>query len=369
MAAAFFVGGLARRPVRGTGRLASAAERIEERFFMRAEDRPHRSARRQFQPALEGLEIRELPSTFRVVGEIPGKHRPPTLSLNLIVASEPGRGSGSTGAKAAHAETSSAHARPPWVSESLLQSLVGQLYGPITTTTPIQVGSRTFPPGTYSVPQPTPREIQRETFWLEFVGHYSVGPPRFSNQSSTIHIFSNGRSVTSNQFLNGRAQILLFPPSNPAAMPTTDDPIAGQITGMFTAIPANALQSSSILFSQVTNLPGVSSNDPSALDHGLPSRIQFRIDPGGVSGGLYGTPAFSTTPATITNPATGQPLLAAGGSGGAVAFNQGAGMIEIKYLPTNHLRAGASQSGTVIVRVQGLINTTGVMNALYKPIN
>ena len=35
-------------------------------------------------------------------------------------------------------------------------------------------------------------------------------------------------------------------------------------------------------------------------------------------------------------------------------------MIDIKYIPTNHLRAGATQSGTVIVRVQGLINTTGV---------
>ena len=30
---------------------------------------------------------------------------------------------------------------------------------------------------------------------------------------------------------------------------------------------------------------------------------------------------------------------------------------------------GAAQSGTVVVRVQGLINTTGVTNPLYKGIN
>ena len=48
---------------------------------------------------------------------------------------------------------------------------------------------------------------------------------------------------------------------------------------------------------------------------------------------------------------------------------QGGGEIDIKYIPTDHLRAGASQSGTVIVRVQGLINTTGVTNPLYKGIN
>ena len=36
---------------------------------------------------------------------------------------------------------------PAWVNESFLQSLVGQLYGPVTTTTPITVGNQTFPAG------------------------------------------------------------------------------------------------------------------------------------------------------------------------------------------------------------------------------
>ena len=295
-----------------------------------------------------------------------GKHRPATPYLNLVVASEPNAVSSAGGANAIQTHSRSASAAPPWVNENFLQSLVGQLYGPLTTTTAITIGNQTFAPGTYSVPQPTQLEFQRETFWAQFVGHYSVGAPRFSNQAATIHIFSNGRSVMSNQFLNGRAQILLFPPADPTAQPTTNDPAAGQVAGLFTTFPANVLQSSDSLFAQVTNLPGVASNDPSALDHGLPSHLQFLIDPGGVSGGMYSTPAFMTTPATLTNTATGQALPAAGGSGGAVAFNQGAGMIDIKYIPTNHLRAGASQSGTVIVRVQGLINTSGVLNALLQ---
>ncbi len=325
--------------------------------------------RRRWLPSLERLEVRDVPSALAAHGGAATKHDASGPRLNVIVdKNEP---SGGAGRALASSTDGHAPSTPPWVNESYLQSLVGQLYGPITTTEPIQIGNNPAPspPGTYSVPQPTPRELKRETFWLEFVGHYSVGPPRFSNQASTIHIFSDGRSVTSNQFLNGRSQILLSPPANPTATPTTLDPVTGQVAGLFTTFPANALQSSSSLFTQVTNLPGVASNDPTALDHGLPSRLQFLIDPGGVSGGTYSTPAFTTTPATLTDPATGATVPLTGGSGGAVAFNTGAGMIDIKYIPTNHLRAGASQSGTVIVRVQGLINITGALNALYKGIN
>jgi hypothetical protein len=190
-----------------------------------------------------------------------------------------------------------------------------------------------------------------------------VGAPRFTDQSATIHIDSDGRNVTSNQSLNGRAQLLLFPPADPTASPTTLDPLAGKVAGLFSFFTANALQSGDSLFAEVTNLPNVASSDPSMLDHGLPSQLQFLIDPNGVSGGIYSTPAYTVTTAS------GQSSLITGGSGGAVAFNQGGGVVDIKYIPTNHLRAGASQSGTVIVRLQGLINTTGVTNPLYKGIN
>ena len=100
-----------------------------------------------------------------------------------------------------------------------------------------------------------------------------------------------------------------------------------------------------MLFAEVTNVPGVASNDPGALNHGLPSHLAFRIDPAGVSGGIYATPQFTTTPPTITNPTTGQALTLNGGSGGAVAFNQGAGIIDIKYRPDNHLRAARRSRG------------------------
>ena len=169
--------------------------------------------------------------------------------------------------------------------------------------------------------------------------------------------------MTSNQSLNGRAQILLFPPADPTATPTTLDPLAGQNAGLFSLFAANALQSGTVLFANITNLPNVASNDPSTLDNGLPSQLQFLIDPGGVSGGVYSTPAYTVT--TSSGPSSQLD----GGSGGAIAFNQGGGVIDIKYIPTNHLRAGASQSGTVIVRMQGLINTTGVTNPLYSGIN
>jgi hypothetical protein len=287
--------------------------------------------------------------------------------LNLIVANDPAPRHGGTPDQARR--TGSVEGAPAWVSKSLLQSLAAELYAPITTTTPINVGSQTFPAGTYSVPQPTADEIRRETFWAEFTGRYWVGPPRFANQSSTIHIYSDGRSVTSNQFLNGRGQVLIFPPSDPTATPTTEDPVAGKVTGLMSLFAANILQSGTVLFAQVSNAPGVASNDPAALDHGLPSHLEFRIDPGGVSGGLYGTPQFTTTPATITSAATGQAISLTGGSGGAVAYNQGAGIVDIQYKPDNRLRAVARQSGTVTVRIQGLNNLTGVLNPLYKGIN
>lgn len=251
---------------------------------------------------------------------------------------------------------------PPWVSQAILNQVAASLYAPITTTTSTTVGGVTYPPGTYSVPQPTPAEIRRETFWMEFVGHYYVGAPRFSDQSSTIHIFSNGRDVTSNQSLNARAQIVLLPPADPNATPTTNDPMAGQVAGLLSMFPANALQSGSSFFADITNLPGLPSSNPAMFNHGMPSHVQFTLDPNGITGGVYSVPLYTVATAA------GESSLIDHGSGGAVS-TQGAGVIDIKYLPTNHLKAGARQSGTVVVRVQGLLNLTGVTNPLYKGIN
>ncbi len=253
---------------------------------------------------------------------------------------------------------------PGWVKPAILQQVAASLYAPITTTTTTTVGNQSFPPGTYSVPQPTNAEIHRETFWMEFVGHYYVGAPRFSNQSATIHIYSNGRDVTSNQTSHARAQLILFPPANPSASPTTNDPMAGQVAGLLSLFPANALQSGSSLFAEVANRPNVPSNSPRFLNHGLPSQMKFILDPGGVTGGMYSVPAY-----TVYTPGVGESTPITAGNGGAVGFQQGSGVIDVKYIPTDHFRAGASPSGTAIVRVQGLMNLTGVANPLYAGIN
>jgi hypothetical protein len=250
---------------------------------------------------------------------------------------------------------------------AVISGLVKQLYAPVTTTFPVQIGDQVFPPGTYTVPQPTGSEVQRETVVARFVGRYYIGPPRFSNQSSTIRIYSNGIDTASNQFLHGRSQIVLFPPDDPTAQPTTNDPVAGQVTGLVSIFPQNSLQSSANIFMEVTNVPGLASNDPRTLDHGLPSHLAVTYDP--VSGGPYAGPQFTSTPAVQTNAATGSPFVLLGASGGAVATQSGTGLLDIKYIPAKGSKPGTSSSGKAIVTVQALIHTTGVTNALAKQIN
>jgi hypothetical protein len=313
------------------------------------------------------LEVRELLSATAVRPARASHVSAP--SLNLRVASETAAYAGASTVNLSQALAEKSTTTPAWVNESFLQSLVSQLYGPITTTSPITVGTQTFPAGTYAVPQPTAKEVRRETFWLQFQGTYTVGAPRFSNQSATIHIYSDGRSANSNTSLNGRAQLILFPPADPTATPTTLDPIAGQVTGLLSMFSANILQSGSVLFGDVTNVPRIASNDPTALDHGLPSHLEFMLDPNGVTGGVFAVPAYTTTPATVTDPATGQPLGSIGANGGAVANSTGGGLVDIKYSPTAGPHGAALQSGKVTVRVQGLLNTTGVLNPIYKGIN
>jgi hypothetical protein len=219
------------------------------------------------------------------------------------------------------------------------------------------------------VPQPTGSEIGRQGFTERFVGRYVVGPPRFSNQAAAIHIYSNGKDVTSNQFLHARSEILILPPADPTAQPTTNDPVAGQVTGLSTTYPANVLQTGNGLFLDLTNLPGVASNDPKTLDHGLPAHLSFRFD--ALSGGIYSAPEFATTPPVETDAVTGAPIFPLpGASGGAVSvFSTGTGVVDIKYVPDHRPQAGTSGSGKAIVTIQGLINNTGTLYSLAKQIN
>jgi hypothetical protein len=311
---------------------------------MRPLMRRESQSRRAYRPSLEAMETRDLPS-----------------AATPILARAHSRGS----AIAAGGANVSTDLKP--LDPGLIPVLVKSLYGPITTTAPIRIGNQVFPPGTYAVPQPTGTELLRESFVQRFTGRYVIGPPRFSNQSATIHIYSNGNNGPSNQFLHARSQIILFTPADPAAKPSTNDPVAGLVTGLVSTFSQNFLQSSSYQIFDVTNVRGVASNDPSALDHGLPAHLAITWDP--VSGGAYATPQFSTTPAVQTDATTGQPVPLMGGSGGAVAYFQGAGLLDIKYAPDAHPRADTRGSGTAVVTIQGLVNTTGATNAIAKQIN
>jgi hypothetical protein len=255
------------------------------------------------------------------------------------------------------------------VDPSLIPGFIQALYSPITTTKPIKVGNQVFPPGTYAVPQPTDSEVNRQQFTARFVGRYSIGPPRFSNQAETIHIFSHGKNVASNQFFHGRAQVILFPPADPTAVPTTNDPVAGKVVGLTTLLPSNTLQTGNSLFLDAINAPGVASNDPKALDHGLPSHLAVSFD--ALSGGIYSAPEFITTPPQVTDATTGAPIVPLpGASAGAVAvFATGTGILDIKYRPDLHPRAGTLGSGVAVVTVQALINNTGTLYSQAKPIN
>jgi hypothetical protein len=312
---------------------------------MRPLNRREGHSRRNCRPSLEGLETRDLLSVAA----------PQAQMLRL----------GAGGSLVLGNLTTSTPVKP--ADPAVIQELVNSLFKPVTTTVPIQIGNQVFAPGTYAVPQPTSNEVQRETFVERFVGRYVVGPSRFSNQASTIHIYSNGADAMSNQFLHSRSQIILFTPADPAAKPTTNDPVAGQVVGLVSAFPLSFLNSSSYLIMNVTNLPGVASNDPSALDHGMPAHLAITPDP--VSGGVYAGPQFTSTPAVQTNATTGQPFPLLPGTGGAVGFLGGTGVLDIHYVPDTHARAGTLGSGTAIVTIQALVNTTGATSAIAQQIN
>ena len=133
--------------------------------------------------------------------------------------------------------------------------------------------------------------------------------------------------------------------------------------------PSNVLQTGNALFLDLTNRPGVASNDPSSLDDGLPAHLAFTFD--ALSGGIYSAPEFQTTPAVQTNAVTGAPIFPLqGGSGGAVSvFSTGTGIVDIKYIPDPRPGPGTSGTGVAVVTMQGLINNTGTLYSLAKPIN
>jgi hypothetical protein len=203
-------------------------------------------------------------------------------------------------------------------SPAVIQQVVQLLYGP-SSPTPMT---------------PSKSTVHRQIFVARWEGQYTVGPPRFSDRASTIHIY--GVSGGSNQFLKGKFQIAIFPPSDPNATPTPGDPYANQVTGVASLVPQNVLQSGSQL---VLDLNSGSGTVAASAD--MPTQLSWTYD-FNASAGAYAAP---------------------------VGFLQGAGIADIKYIPDPRPLPGTMGSGKAIVTFQGLINASRLVSPVSKVIS
>jgi hypothetical protein len=182
---------------------------------------------------------------------------------------------------------------------------------------------------------PTAREVKRETFTARWVGTYFVGPPRFDDRISTIQFFS--KRGGSNGFLKGKLAMALFPPADPHATPTPGNPFANEVTGIVTMFPQNLLQTGSMFFLDAVGQPA-SASDPKAL----PTHLSWTLD------------AFAGAGAFVAP---------------AIDFFQGAGVLDIQYLPDRHPLAGSMGSGRMIVSIQGVMNYSQLFSDVSKAIS
>jgi hypothetical protein len=242
--------------------------------------RAPRHARPRHRPVVEGLETRALLST------------PTALSSQAPSRSFP--------------------------NPQVIQQSINLLYGP-TSPTPMT---------------PTPREIHRETFTARWIGGYTVGPPRYSDRASTIHVWS--KTGGSSQFRKGIFDMVLFPPADPNATPTPGNPYANQVTGEASLFPKSLLQTAGLLIFDLNGTPN-SGSDPLAL----PTHLNWVYD-FNQSGGQYAAP---------------------------VGFTQGAGTLDLQWMPNAHPRAGTMGSGRVVVTFQGLLNYNQINNDIAKVIS
>jgi hypothetical protein len=264
-----------------------------------------RSPRR---PLLESLESRELPSSSAATtAAAPADARP---SAALVAHPD------SFGQLAKRAPGT-------FLNPAVLRQVAAALYHP------------DVPPGT-----PTPAEIHRQTFTARWTGRYTIGPPRFQDRASTIHIY--GVSGGSNEFLKGKFQIALFPPADPTATPTPGNPYANQITGGAALFGQNYLQSGSMAFLDLNGTPA-----PGSDPHALPTQLTWTYD-------------FNTSAG---------PYAAPGGIAPGSGFTQGAGTLRLEWIPDPHPLPGTSGSGQVIVTFQGLINTSQIVSGVSKFIS
>ena len=109
-----------------------------------------------------------------------------------------------------------------------------------------------------------------------------------------------------------------------------------QLTGVAGLFPQNILQSSSVLVLDLNGTPGSGSGSPA-----LPTHLTWTYD-FNTSAGAYAAP---------------------------VGFVQGAGTLDLKWIPDAHPLAGTMGSGKVIITFQGLINTSRLVSPVSKLIS
>jgi hypothetical protein len=209
-----------------------------------------------------------------------------------------------------------------------------------------------YPPGT---PQPTPAEIARESFVAKAVGRYTLGPPRFDTQSSTIHGY--GRSATSNLSRAMHFQYVVFEPSDPSQ----------PVTGTMNFLGQNFLQQGTQF---ILDLMGPTGTE---VD-GLPTHLYWAHDSASAapsSGNGAGLPAYGNFPpnyftasGVLTSP------LSQGLPPTSVAnWNLGAGDATFKYVPDKRPVPGSLGSGTVYLVFRGLLNYSGATATADKNYN
>jgi hypothetical protein len=271
---------------------------------------PHDSPpRRRLCPGLEGLEARDLPSTIPLSM---GPVSTATLPRAATVQAAP-RPAAQILASADPAR------RTRFPDPAVIANSIHLIYGPNSTTPR----------------NPTPMEVKRETFTAKWVGTYTVGPPRFNDRASTIHFFS--KDGGSNRFLKGKMQLTLFPPANPNATPNPGNPFANQVTGIAGLFTQNYLQTGGLAILDVSG-PTAPGNAPTAL----PTHLNWTFDSFS-SAGPYTAPALD--------------------------FNQGTGILDIRYFPDRHPLPGSMGSGRMIATFQGVINYSQIIASTGKPYN
>jgi hypothetical protein len=281
------------------------------------------SRQRRHLPLLESLEARDLPSSMVPKSAAANiEHRPHAVTVQSLARPAASRFLSGTTRNTAHTDSPNGllgkNPPGPFLDPAVIAQYANLLYGP----------------GSPTPMTPTAQEINRQIFTGRWVGEYTIGPPRFSDRASTIHIWS--KTGGSDQFLKGKLDMTLFPPADPAAAPTPGNPYANQLTGVVGLFNQNLLQSGGVL---VLDLSGPSSggSGPQAL----PTKLSWTYD-NNTSAGQYAAP---------------------------VQFTQGAGALDLKWLPDAHPKPGTMGSGKVIVTFQGLINSSQLVSAISKFIS